>query len=77
MKNIKPHDLEATPMGGAMSKSARDIVYSCWHDVVTYCHDVKCENLMFWLFQNDVKFDLMSNNIKMSNDMTLCNLIRD
>ena len=33
MKNIKSRDLEATPMGGAISKTARDFVYSCLCDV--------------------------------------------
>ena len=36
-----------------------------------YHHDVKRENLTFLLFQNYVKSSLMSNNMKMSNDM--CN----
>ena len=38
---------------------------------VAYRNDVKRENLTFWLFQNYVKSDLMSNNMKMSDDM--CN----
>ena len=66
MKNIKSRDLEATPMGGATSKPTSDIVYVT---SVTYLHDVECEKLTFWLFQNYVKSDLMSNNMKMSDDM--------
>ena len=31
LKNIKSHDLEATPMGGAMSKPASDV--ACCRDV--------------------------------------------
>ena len=38
---------------------------------VAYRHDVKRENLTFWLFQNYVKSDLVSNNMEMSDDM--CN----
>ena len=34
-----------------------------------YRHDVRRENLTFWLFQNYVKSDLMSNNMKMNGDM--------
>ena len=61
MKNIKLHDLEATPMGGATSNQP----------VTLFRHDVQRENLTFWLFQNYVKSDLLSNNMKMSDDM--CN----
>ena len=71
MKNIKSRDLDATPMGGATSKP---IQWRCLFtlDVVTlvaYRHDVRPENLTFWLFQNYVKWDLMSNNMKMNGDM--------
>ena len=34
-----------------------------------YRDDVRCENLTFWLFQNYVKWDVMSNNMKMNGDM--------
>ena len=37
--------------------------------LVAYRHDVRRENLTFWLFQNYVKSDLMSNNMKMSDAM--------
>ena len=70
MRNITSHDLEAMSMGRAMSKPASNIAYSFWHDVA-YRHDVKRKNLTFWLFQNYVKSNLMSKNMKMSNDM--CN----
>ena len=68
MKNIKSRDLEATPMDGATSKH---IQWRCLFTLVVvtldaYRHDVRRENLTFWLFQNYVKTDLMSNNMKMS-----------
>ena len=73
MKNIKSRDIEATPMGGMMSKPTSDIV--CLHlfgvTSVAYRHDVKRKNLTFWQFQSYVKSDLMSYNMKMSDDM--CN----
>ena len=53
-------------MGGATSKPASTLVAVT---LVAYRHDVRRENLMFWLFQNYVKSDLMSNNMKMSGDM--------
>ena len=74
MKNIKSCDLEATPMGGAMSKPANDVVCLFTGFVVTsvaYRHDVRRESWMFWLFQNCVKSDLKSSIMKMSDDM--CN----
>ena len=37
--------------------------------LVAYRHDVWRENLKFWLFQNYVKSDLMSNNMKMNGDI--------
>ena len=37
--------------------------------LVAYRHDVRRENLTFWLFQNYVKTDLMSSNMKISGDM--------
>ena len=49
MKNIKPRDLEATPMGGATSKPSSD-VHCLLLLSVAYRHDVKRENLTFWLF---------------------------
>ena len=60
-------------MGGATSKQASDAVCLLLLAVtsVAYRHDVKRENLTFWLFQNYVKSDLMSNNMTMSDDM--CN----
>ena len=79
MKNIESCDLDAVPMGGATSKQASDVV--CLLDGVTsvvYRHDVERENETFWLFQNNyVKSDLMSNNLKMSDDMAYKNLILD
>ena len=62
MKKIKSRDLEATPMGPATSKLASDVVCLLFVVVtlVVYCHDVRRENLTFWLFQNYVKSDLMS-----------------
>ena len=60
MKNITSHDLEAMPMGGATLVGVT---------LVAYRHDVKRESLTFWLFQNYIKSDLMSNNMKMSDDM--------
>ena len=73
MKNIKSRDLEAMPMGGETSKQASDVVFFTLVGVtsVAYRHDVKRENLTFWLFQNYVNSDLISNNMKMSDDM--CN----
>ena len=69
MKNIKSCDLEATPTDGAMSKPASDVV-SLLLLAVAYRHDVRRENLTFWLFQNYVKSDLMSNNMKISGEMS-------
>ena len=69
MKNIKSRDLEVTPIGGATSKPAGEIVCLRLLSLVAYRHDVRRENLTFWLFQNYVKSDLMSNNPKMSDDM--------
>ena len=71
MKNIKSRDLEATPMGGATSKP---IQWRCLFTLVVvtlvaYRYDVRRENLTFLLFQNYVKSDLMSNNMKMNGDM--------
>ena len=71
MKNIKSRDLEAVPMGGATSKH---IQWRCLFTLVVVTlvacrHDVRRENLTRWLFQNYVKWDLMSNNIKMNGDM--------
>ena len=40
-------------------------VYSCCRDVG---HDFRRENLTFWLFQNYVRSDLMSNNMKLNGD---------
>ena len=68
MKNIKSSNLEATPMGG---ETVTMFVYYCCVTSVAYRHDVKHENLKFWLFQNYVKSDLKSNNMIMSDDM--CN----
>ena len=53
-------------MGGEMSKQTSDIVCFTLVGVmsVMYRHHVKCENLTFWLFQNYVKSDLMSDNMK-------------
>ena len=71
MKNNKTRDLQVTPIGGATSKQASDVV--CFTIVVVtliaYRHDVRRENLTFWLFQNYVKLDLMSKNMKMSGDI--------
>ena len=71
MKNIKSHDLEATPIGGATSKpiQLRCLFTLVVVTLVAYRHDVKRENLTFWLFQTYVKSDLMSNNMKMNGDM--------
>ena len=69
MKNIKPRDLGATPMGRATSNPTSDVVCLLLLTSVAYRHDVKRENLTFWLFQNYVISDLMSNNMKMSDDM--------
>ena len=71
MKNIMSRDLKATPMGEATSKP---IQWRCLFTLVVvtlvaYRHDVRRENLTFWLFQNYVKSDLMSNNMKMNGDM--------
>ena len=43
MKNIKSHDLDAMPMGGATSYSASDVVFYVFVGVtlVTYHHDIK------------------------------------
>ena len=70
MKNIKSRDGEATPMGGATSKPTSDVFFFILVGVtsVAYRHDFKSENLTFWLFQNYVKSDLISNNMKMSDD---------
>ena len=59
-KDIKSCELEATPMGRATSKPASDVV--CL---------LLLERRRFWLFQNYIKSDLMSNNMKMSDN--LCN----
>ena len=68
MKNIKSRDLEATPMGGATSKPTlwRCLFTLVVVTLVAYRHDVRREHLTFWLFQNYVKSDLMSNNMKMN-----------
>ena len=80
MKNIKSHDLEAPPIwagrggAGVTSNPSSDVVcllFSVGVTSVAYRHDVKRENFRFWLFQNYVKSNVMSNNTKMSNDM--CN----
>ena len=54
-------------MGRATSKPASEVV--CLRLLVAYRHDVRRENLTFWLLQNYVKSDFMSNNMKMSGDM--------
>ena len=64
MKTIKSCELEATPMGGAMSKP---IQWRCLFTLVgvtsvAYRHDIKRETLTFWLFQKYVKSDFKSNN---------------
>ena len=71
MKNIKSHDLEAPPMGGATSKpiQCRCLFTLVVVTLVAYRHDVRRENLTFWLFQNNVKSDFMSNNMKMNGDL--------
>ena len=71
MKNIKSRDLEATPMGGPTSKpiQSRCLFILVVVTLVAYRHDVRCEKLTLWLFQNYVKWDLMSNNMKMNGDM--------
>ena len=71
MKNIKSCDLESTPMGGATSKQSqwRCLFTLVGVTLVSYRHDVRRENLTFWLFQNYVKSDLMSNNMKISVEM--------
>ena len=71
MKNIKSRDLEATPMGRATSKpiQRRCLFTRVVVTLVTYRNDVRPENLTFWLFQNYVKSDLMSNNMKLNSDM--------
>ena len=71
MKNIMSRSLEATPMGGLTSKL---IQWRCLFTLVdvtlaAYRHDIRREKLTFWLFQNYVKSDLMSNNMKMNGDM--------
>ena len=70
MKNIKSRDLEATPMGGVTSKpiQLRCLFTLVVVTLVMYRHDVRRENLTFWLFQNYVKSDLMSNNMKLNGD---------
>ena len=70
MKNIKSRDLEATPMGGATSKpiQGRCLFTLFVVTLVTYRHDLR-RNLTFWLFQNYVKSDLMSNNMKLNGGM--------
>ena len=71
MKNIKSRDLEATPMGVPTSKP----IHSCClftlvvMTLVVYRYDVRRENLTLWLFQKYVKWNLMSNNMKMNGDM--------
>ena len=71
MKNIMSRDLEATPMGEATSKPIqwRRLFTLVVVTLVAYRHDVRRGNLTFWLFQNYVKSDLMSNNMKMNGDM--------
>ena len=71
MKNIKSRDLEATPMGGVTSKLIqwRYLFTLVDMTLTAYPNDVWRENLPFWLFQNYVKSDLMSNNMKMNCDM--------
>ena len=70
-KNIMSRDLEATPMGEATSKAAqwRCLFTLVVVTLVAYRHDVRRENLTFWLFQNCVKSDLMLNNMKINGDM--------
>ena len=73
MKNIKSRDLRGHAYGRSDVKTSQ---WRCLFTLVSvtsvaYRHDVKRENLTFWLFQNYVKSDLMSNNMKMSDDM--CN----
>ena len=60
-------------MGGATSNPTSDTVLFTLVGVtsVAYRHYVKRENLTFWLFQNYVKSDLVSNNMQMSDDV--CN----
>ena len=57
MKNIKSRDVEATPVGGATSKpiQLRCLFTLVVVTLVAYRHDVRCEKLTFWLFQNYVK----------------------
>ena len=70
MKNIKSRDLEATPMGATSKPIQRRCLFTrVVVTLVTYRNDVRPENLTFWLFQNYVKSDLMSNNMKLNSDM--------
>ena len=58
-------------IGGASSKpiQGRCLFTLVVVTLIAYCHDVRRENLTFWLFHNYVKSDLMSNNMKMNGDM--------
>ena len=71
MKNIQSCDLEAMHTGGVTSNPASDVLFALVAvKLVANGHDVKREKLAFWLFQNYVKSDLMSHNMKMSD---MCN----
>ena len=71
MKNIMSRGLEAKPVGGETSNpiQLRCLFTLIVVTLVAYRHDVRRENLTFWLFQNYVKSNLISNNMKMSGDM--------
>ena len=58
-------------MGGATSKPVqwRCLFTLVVVTLVTYRHDVRRENLTFWLFQRYVKSDLMSNNMRLNGDI--------
>ena len=55
--------------GGVITSQWRCLFTLAVVTLVAYRHDVRRESLTFWLFQNYVKSDLISNNMKMSGDM--------
>ena len=71
MKNIRLRDQKgnAYGQGGLITSQLYCLFTLVVVTLVAYRHDVRRESLTLWLFQNYVKSDLITNNMKMSGDM--------